>query len=400
MKATHKILIFTTNFALGLLLPVMSLMLIARGCMLQTLGLAVGAFAVAVIVAELPTGIFADLYGRKISFLIACALNAASCMVLLFSASFVMAAGGLVLTGIGTAFASGSADALIIEATLAQSGDKSLNKVVGAMRACEGAGLMAGAVAGGFIPNVENYMLHILTRMALVIAAGIWAWFVLHEARVVRQARVTLRAHLAGMSRLIFQVKEMLLVFTCAAAFGFLQFLLETYWQPQLGALTNGGSQVLLGLLCTGGFGAAAAGSFIIGRVKAIKMKWYWVIYLSLGVVVSALIALLSQESGAVGFALVYVAVYMVIGMIAVSEQTIVNGLTPDDIRASILSLMSFTVRAGGVLSSIVAATLIAGMRIGSVWLIGSVFTAVCFAAVAFTRGILLKRSVELPDAL
>jgi predicted MFS family arabinose efflux permease len=393
MKALYKILIFAMSFALGLFLPVLSLMLMTRGCTLQTLGLAFGVYAVAVIAAEVPTGIFADLYGRKTAFLVSCALGAASCALLLFSKSFIAAAGGLVLTGLVTAFASGSADALIVEETLARSGEEGLNKAVSAMRAFEGAGLMVGAVAGGFLPDARGYTAHILARMALLVAVGVFAWIALRETRAAQQKEISLRAHLAGMGRTLLSSRDLLLVLACIAAFAFAQFFLETYWQPRLTALAGAGSQALLGILCAVSFGAAAGGSLVIGKIKVLKSKWRWAAYLSSGAAAAALLFLLSLQAGVAGFAAVYIGVYLVIGMIAVAEQTIVNAQVSDDVRASMLSLTSFTARAGGVASSIVGAALIGGMGIAALWRAGAVFTAACFAAVVLIR-VFLRRGI------
>ena len=399
MKARYKVLIFAASFSLGLILPVQSLMLIAHGCTLQTLGLAVGAYAVAVIAAEVPTGIFADLCGRKAAFLVSCALGALSCAVLLVSKSFYAAAGGLMLTGLGTAFASGSADALIIEETLAQSGEAGLNKAVGAMRAFEGAGLMTGAIAGGLLPGARDYAAHILVRMALCLAVGVFAWATLRETRTAKREGMTLRAHLSGMGRMLFSRGDLPLVLFCAAAFAFAQFLLETYWQPHLRTLSGNGSQLLLGALCAASFGVAALGSFLAGKLSFFGRKEPWSAYLSLGIAVCALLVLLSAQAGVGGFAAVYIALYLAIGMISVVEQTIVNMRISDDVRASMLSLTSFTARAGGVVSSIAGTALLAGMGIGALWRTGAAFAAVCFTAVALIRAFLRRGIIERQNA-
>ncbi|MEX1308201.1 MAG: MFS transporter [Eubacteriales bacterium] len=380
MKLKYKILLFLTSFSLGLILPVQSLLLMAHGCTLQTLGLALGAYAVAVIAAEVPTGVFADLYGRKAAFLTAILLSAASGVVLLVSSSFPAAMAALMLMGLGVAFASGSADALIIEKVQAQTKSKSLHQTVSTLRILEAAGLMVGAICGGFLPKTSGYSLHIGLRLALTAIVFLLALFVLSEPKKTTQHAPSVKSHLIAMRQILQTKNGIKTILFCIAAFGFMQFMLETYWQPQLTDLADAGAQALLGVLSAASFGMTAVGSFVVSRIQSKKTAVYWAGYLLLALIMSAFVILLSCQTTPGGFAVVYLAIYLALGMVTVFEQTLIHSKISDSVRASMLSLTSFTARGGGVISSLVGASLIVRIDIASLWRIGAYIAIFCFA--------------------
>ena len=390
MQRSHKLLIFLSAFSLGLILPVQSLLLLAHGCTLRTLGFAIGAFAAAVILAEVPTGIFADLYGRKVSFLVACTLYILSCLLLLGSSAFVPALAGLFLSGLGVAFSSGSLDALVVEEAGSRYGENATGRIVGTLRALEGAGLMAGALAGGLLPSAGGYRLHLLIRLAVSAGAGLTAYIVLKESRAPTE-RTKLRTHLTGMFR-IFRTRPALLpLIGGIAVIGVGQFLLETYWQPHLSDLSGSASNMLLGLLCAGGFGVIAGGSALAGRIRIRRSDRYWTVYIAAALGFALLLGLLSVPISILGFSAVYLAMYLMIGIITVAEQTITNGQVTDAVRASVLSLTSFTARAGGIVGSAAGAFLIAGGSIEFVWRTGAVITAAGLAMVSLMHRVRLR---------
>ena len=70
MSKTKQLIIFLNYASLGILLPVLTLILLRKGADLKTLPLLIASYSAAVLCFELPSGICADLYGRKTVFLI------------------------------------------------------------------------------------------------------------------------------------------------------------------------------------------------------------------------------------------------------------------------------------------------------------------------------------------
>ena len=210
MSLRYKAMIFLSSLGFGVIAPVLSLLLAAHGCSLSQIGLAFGAFAVVVIAAEIPSGVFADLYGRKASFLISCALSALSCAMLLLAHTFLIAMAGLMLFGLSAAFASGSIEALIVDETLGKHGKEALEKTVSSIAVYQCAGMAVGALAGGYLPNDGLYTAHLFTRMGLALTTAMLAGAFLHEgAREHKQREGLLKLHLKQMFGLLKQKRSL-----------------------------------------------------------------------------------------------------------------------------------------------------------------------------------------------
>ena len=174
-----------------------------------------------------------------------------------------------------------------------------------------------------------------------------------------------------------------------------MQVLLETYWQPRLTTLNENLTQTYLGYICAGGYVATTAGCFLMGRVKPGDGRRRWAAYLGIGFGLCVLIFLLSFQTKTMWFAFIYTAIYLAIGLISVPEQTIVNTETSDDVRASMLSVVSFAARLGGMLSSIASSALLLRMDISTVWLLSALVTMACVTVVAVMRIIAYKRQLQ-----
>lgn len=77
MPASHTLVLALMNGATGLTVPVLTLMLLARGATLETLSLFMGITLIATVALEVPSGIAADVLGRKRLFMIAMLLSVA-----------------------------------------------------------------------------------------------------------------------------------------------------------------------------------------------------------------------------------------------------------------------------------------------------------------------------------
>ena len=82
MPASHTLVFALMNGATGLTVPVLTLMLLARGATLETLSLFMGITLAVTVALEVPSGIVADALGRKRLFMIAMLLNVAGYVLL------------------------------------------------------------------------------------------------------------------------------------------------------------------------------------------------------------------------------------------------------------------------------------------------------------------------------
>ena len=122
------------------------LLLTARGATVQTASLFIGISSTVIILAEFPSGVFADLFGRKRSFLVSMLLQIAGFSLLLVARTPAVLAAVMVLYGLSRAFASGSLEALAID----EVEDKALlPKATARPGILDSAGLASGALLGG-----------------------------------------------------------------------------------------------------------------------------------------------------------------------------------------------------------------------------------------------------------
>lgn len=161
MRPVHKAILFLNTFGNGILSPVFSLILLARGCDFITLPLVMGVYSATVILCEVPTGVFADLFGRRRTFLLSCLLYGGSMVMLLLAHSVWLLLPGIVIYGLGRAFASGSLDALFVEDAVARLGEERLSAVAGQLSLYQSVGLTLGSLAGGILPLMGDYSLHL-----------------------------------------------------------------------------------------------------------------------------------------------------------------------------------------------------------------------------------------------
>lgn len=115
----------------------------------ETIGLVFAFETLVSIVAEIPTGYFADRWGRKTSVVCGVFLLAIGTTFILFAQSFWWLFVGATFGSIGRAFVSGSLEALVYDSLKAQKLDGSYDKVVALKTRLSVAGFSLGAVLGG-----------------------------------------------------------------------------------------------------------------------------------------------------------------------------------------------------------------------------------------------------------
>jgi len=153
MRKIEATILFLNFFSTGLIVPVLSLMLLNKGCSMSQLALAVGAYSLTAVILELPTGIFSDRYGRKISFLLSLMFGCASVTLLLLFRGFVTPLLAMALSGAARALGSGSMDALLIDRSLVENGPEKLATITTQLSLLETVGIAAGSIIGGILPT-------------------------------------------------------------------------------------------------------------------------------------------------------------------------------------------------------------------------------------------------------
>jgi len=376
MNRPIQFIYFLRFFATGTIIPVMALTLLSRGATIETISLMIGLYSATVIAAEFPSGVFADLYGRKKAFLLSCMLYLLSYSLFLFSRSAVVLMVGMVSNGLSRAFASGSIEALMIDdATLRQ---VPLERVTARLSILESAGLAAGALTGGLLAEIgTRFSVNLIVNIAASVS--LIALTLLFVRETPREA-----PHRADVShRRLFgaQVRESLsfakkkgtvrvLLIVCLLM-GFAMSSVEIYWQPALASYQP--IFWIFGAVSFAGFALVMLGSWFAERLIAKHPDAGVALLLLLKAPLGIALVLFAFAGGAYTFIAVYLVLYLLIGGGSVVENTLLNRLTPASHRASILSLFSLVLQLGGVVASIGGFFVSTYSRYQNMWLLAGI---------------------------
>lgn len=382
MRKNLQAIVLLKNFATGILAPVFTLALLAHGASLQSLSLFIGAYSFTVIAAEFPTGLFADLYGRKTSFSISVLLSFCCYGLLLFSQSSAMLLAALVLNGLGRAFPSGSIDALAIDEA---GDDATLVKVTARLSMLESVGLSVGALTGGLLSGIgTGYRGNLGANLILCLLLLTLTQCTVHEkprrlahtsvigsqetTALATECRPNLGVLVKQSMEFLAQPGLVLMLFAFAMLTGFAMFTVETYWQPALADYSA--PAWLFGAVSFAGFGSVIVGSKLAEKLLMRSAHTGFQLLLSLKALLGCALLLLMPAGSAGVFTGIYMLTYLLLGGGGVVENTLLNREASASQRASILSLFSFVMQIGGLFASLIAWLVSANGDFRLLWLL------------------------------
>ena len=150
--------VFTFLNRLNLTNGVWMIYLAFKGMSLTQLGILEGIFHLTSFSMEVPTGVVADLWGRKTSRILGRAFSLVSTIVLIFSNSFYMFALSFVISAISYNLESGAGDALIYDSLKELEREEDYMKVNGNNEMFMQIGDLVALVLGGYL-STKSYLL-------------------------------------------------------------------------------------------------------------------------------------------------------------------------------------------------------------------------------------------------
>ncbi len=430
MRKSLQWIVLLKSITTGIFAPVLALALLAHGADIRTLSLVIGCYALTVIVAEFPTGLFADLYGRKRAFLVSCVLSVASYAIILLAHSALPLVAGVVVSGLGRAFASGSIDALAVDDV---EGDAAIAKVSARLTILDSVGLAVGSLAGGLLAGIgEGYVANLGVNLCISALLFPLTLMMVHEARragaahagdIAAQSTALLgdvpmgagamlsgtdvaeavatesksaseAASPSGWRAFLVQARQSLgfvvhsrmatVLFVLAFFTGVGLAAMETYWQPALDSLSP--APWLLGAVSFLGFFSVIMGSKLTEKRMVKRPQTGLPFVLAQKVLTALCLGLLILPTGAGGFLAVYMGVYLFLGLGNVTELTLLNREAPSAQRAGILSLYSFVVQVGSLFSSLMGYFISQHGDFRLTWVAGAAMLVLASAVVAARR--------------
>jgi len=153
--------------------PVYLIMFTEHGLSMSSISLLLMIWALPVVMLEIPTGVFSDLYGRKAPVLLGTMLHAACFAIWLFADSFLMFALGFVCWGISEALISGALEALLFESLESDGLADQFDKIYARGESLARIALAAAMVSGGLITQLLGYGVTLTVSVIALIVATV-----------------------------------------------------------------------------------------------------------------------------------------------------------------------------------------------------------------------------------
>lgn len=176
-------------------------------------GWAEGAFHLAILLSEVPTGVVADLYGRKRSIMVGLLLSLVAALGHLLISDTLTACLILALSGLSSTFLSGAEQAWLYEITNKAGGAELAQKAIARSSAIRLVALALAPMIAGFLYEWQDWAPFIAKGAVLLVALGVMAGLPESQAapahepspwRQARQAFQTVRGRPVVLALLLF----------------------------------------------------------------------------------------------------------------------------------------------------------------------------------------------------
>jgi MFS family permease len=314
-------------------------------------------FTAGQVIFEVPTGVIADTFGRRVSYLLGCITLAASTALYLFmwqiEGPFWGWAGSSVLLGLGFTFFSGALEAWLVDALHATNFKGSLDSVFAKGQMVGGAAMLTGSIAGGVIAQFTNLGVPYILRSGVLLLNFATAFFMMKDLGFKPQKSKT---PLKEMRRIFRQsinhglgnppVRWLMIASPFATGVSFyvfyaLQpFLLNLYGDTKAYWIAG----LVAALVAT----AQIAGGMLAPKIKKVFKRRTSA--LLTGTIITSLLLLAVGFVGNFYAALIIIFLWgLMFASIMPIRQAFLNGLIPSEQRATVLSFDSLMGSSGGI---------------------------------------------------
>jgi MFS family permease len=316
-------------------------------------------FTVGQVLFEVPTGVVADIRGRRFSYL----LGAGT--LLLFTLLYLVMwqlhaplwgwAIASILLGLGFTFFSGATEAWLVDALEATGFQGQLEQVFGRSQTIFGAAMLVGSVSGGLMAQATNLGVPYLVRAAMLGVTFVVAFRFMRDLGFTPQRNVSPAAAVRNVVRGAVDggfrnppIRWLMLAAPFTVGSGFFVFyaaqpyLLELYGDKTAYGVAGVAAALVAGAQIVGGLLVVRVSRLISRRTHALILGGI------LNVILLALIGLTNSFL----VALVLLAGWsLVFAMESPLRQAFINGVIPSEQRATVLSFDNLMGSAGGVVA-------------------------------------------------
>jgi MFS family permease len=314
-------------------------------------------FTAGQVLFEVPTGVVADIRGRRVSYLLGTLTLAISTLLYLWMwrlhAPMWAWAISSILLGLGFTFFSGAVEAWLVDALKATGFTGRLDSVFAKGQVVEGIAMLTGSAAGGLIAQATNLGVPYVLRAGILVITFVTAFILMRDVgfepkrgHPMAQMKEVLRGALDyGLRNRPARWVMLAAPFAGGVSiYGFYAaqpYLLQLYAKPKAYGIAGLAAAVFAGAQIAGGLLVRYVGRMFRRRTTVLLASTV------VSVVVLALLALLQSFWMAIALLVVWSLIFAASMPV---RQAYLNGLIESDQRATVLSFDSLLASTGGVL--------------------------------------------------
>ena len=314
-------------------------------------------FAAGQVLFEVPTGIIADMYGRRISYLLGTITLGISTYLYLYAwqihAPFLYWAITSVFLGLGFTFFSGATEAWLVDALKFTKFKGNLDSVFAKAQVVGGVAMLSGSVLGGYIAQITNLGVPYMIRAGMLLLTFFIAFFKMKDLgfspKKTKKPLMEIKKIFNTSINLGFKnpsVRYIMLsslFLTGVSFYGFYAmqpYLLELYGDKE--------AYLVAGLAAAIIAGSRIVGGFLVPFIRKIFKKRTSVMIF--GVLAGSILLGASGLTHSFILAIILLVLWgLLSAAITPVRQSYLNGLIPSKQRATMLSFDSLIGSTGGV---------------------------------------------------
>jgi MFS family permease len=357
VQSTYLLLTSLSTLAASLIWGVNTLFLLDAGLTNAEAFAANAFFTLGQVVFEVPTGVLADLWGRRASYLLgAVTLLLSTLLYLVMWKSHAPLLGwaiASVLLGLGFTFFSGATEAWLVDALNFTGFEGKLDAVFAKGQVVSGVAMLAGSVAGGFLAQLTDLGVPYLLRAILLGLTLIAAFFSMHDLGFTPQRGKGLVSELRRVVRASVDegwrqpaVRWLMLAAPFSTGVGIYAFyalqpyLLDLYGDKSAFGVAGLAAAVVAGTQILGGFAVPYLRHVFTRRTHVLLVGSI------MSIACLAVIGMTSRFWVAVSALLVWGFAFSAVTPV---RQAFLNGIIPSAQRATVLSFDNLMASLGGV---------------------------------------------------
>lgn len=356
VQRTYLLLTVLSTLSASLIWGVNTLFLLDAG-LTNTQAFAANAFfTVGQVIFEVPTGVVADVRGRRVSYLLGAGTLLVSTLLYLLMwhirAPFWGWAASSAVIGLGFTFFSGAVEAWLVDALTFSKFDGNLETVFARGQSVYGAAMLIGSVAGGFIAQATNLGVPYIVRAGLLGLTLLAAFVLMRDLGFtptkgkgpIDEVRTVLRSSIdAGWRKPPIRWLMLAAPFSMGvgiyAFYAMQPYLLELYGDPNAYGIAGLAAAIVAGAQIVGGLIVPLVRKLFARRTHALILA---------SLLSVAMLALIGWTSTL--WVAIVLLVFWALAFSAATpiRQAYLNGLIPSEQRATVLSFDALMGSAGG----------------------------------------------------